>query len=66
MDKNLASHLKSFGINVEDQQKTEKTMLELNVSFNLNLTLSKTIEEGRKLLPVFGEGLTGLENLGNS
>ena len=66
MDENLALHLNSFGIKVQEQQKTEKTMLELNLSFNLNLTLSKTIEEGRKLLPVFGEGLTGLENLGNS
>lgn len=66
MDENLAIHLNSFGIKVEEQLKTEKTMLELNLSFNLNLTLSKTIEEGRKLFPVFGEGLTGLENLGNS
>lgn len=33
---------------------------------NLNLTLSKIIEEGKQLTPLFGPGLTGLENLGNS
>ena len=46
--------------------KTEKTTTELNLDANLNLTLSKVIEEGKQLIPVFGPGNTGMENLGNS
>jgi len=30
------------------------------------LTLSKVIEDGKVLVPVFGPDLTGMENLGNS
>ena len=41
-------------------------MGELNLEANLNLTLSKVLEEGKQLTPVFGPGLTGMENLGNS
>jgi len=48
------------------QQKTEKTMTEMNLEFNLNLTLSKTIEDGKVLVPIYGEGYTGMENIGNS
>jgi len=33
---------------------------------NLNLTLSSVIERGRKITPLFGEGFTGMQNLGNS
>jgi ubiquitin carboxyl-terminal hydrolase 5/13 len=33
---------------------------------NLNLTLSKIVEEGRTLTKLYGPGFTGLENLGNS
>lgn len=38
----------------------------MNLEANLNLTLSKVLEEGKTLVPVFGPGLTGMENLGNS
>ena len=55
-----------FGIDIAKAVKTESTMTELNLQANLNLTLSKVLEEGKKLTPVFGPGLTGLENLGNS
>ena len=37
-----------------------------NLEANLNLTLSKVLEEGKVLVPHFGPGFTGLENLGNS
>ena len=33
---------------------------------NLNLTLSKIVEDGRILTKLYGPGFTGLENLGNS
>lgn len=38
----------------------------MNLELNINVTLSSVIEEGRQLNPVFGEGFTGLSNLGNS
>jgi ubiquitin carboxyl-terminal hydrolase 5/13 len=39
---------------------------EINIENNLALTLSKVLEEGKVLVPVFGEGLTGMQNLGNT
>ena len=66
LDDKLAEHLAVLGIDVSTQVKTEKTMAELNLDANLNLTLSKVLEEGKQLIPVFGPGLTGMENLGNS
>jgi len=39
---------------------------EMDLELNLNFTLSKILEEGKELIPLFGPGLTGLENLGNS
>lgn len=56
----------NFGINIAKLEKTEKTMAELNLQINLNLTLSSVIEAGRKISPVFGPGFTGMQNLGNS
>jgi ubiquitin carboxyl-terminal hydrolase 5/13 len=38
----------------------------MELKANLNLTLSKVIEEGKVLIPVFGQDLTGMENLGNT
>jgi len=66
LDDKLAEHLAVFGIDMGTQVKTEKSMAEMNLEANLNLTLSKVLEEGKTLVPVFGPGLTGMENLGNS
>ena len=65
-DEFLAKHLKNFGIDISTQKKTDKTVSEMNLDFNINFTLSKTIEEGKVLTPLYGEGFTGLENIGNS
>ena len=65
-DPKLAEHMAVFGIDIAKSVKTEATMTELNLQANLNLTLSKVLEEGKQLTPVFGPGLTGMENLGNS
>ena len=65
-DEYLPDHLKNLGIDINTQKKTDKTVTEMNLSFNLNFTLSKTIEEGKVLTPLYGPGFTGLENLGNS
>lgn len=66
IDNNLAPHLKHFGINVVDLSKTEKSMTELQLEQNLKFDFSITGEDGKDLEPVFGPGLTGLCNLGNS
>ena len=66
LDGNLKQHLASFGILVQNLVKTEKTIAEIELEYNINLTLSKAIEEGRILTPRYGPGYTGLENLGNS
>ncbi|EIN03471.1 ubiquitin carboxyl-terminal hydrolase 14 [Punctularia strigosozonata HHB-11173 SS5] len=65
-DPSLAAHLASFGINVAAQTKTEKSMTELQIEHNLKYDFSLTDESGKALEPVFGPGLTGLSNLGNS
>jgi len=41
-------------------------MTEMNLEFNLNFTLSKTIEDGKILPPIYGPEYTGIENMGNS
>jgi len=51
---------------MENMQKTEKTMTELNLEMNLNFSLSTSFEKGVRLEPIFGEDLTGLFNIGNS
>ncbi|KAA1476327.1 ubiquitin carboxyl-terminal hydrolase 14 [Dentipellis sp. KUC8613] len=66
LDPELALHLATFGINVEIQTKTEKSMTELQIEHNLKFDFSLTDESGKALEPVFGPGLTGLANLGNS
>ncbi|KAJ3123821.1 hypothetical protein HK098_001611 [Nowakowskiella sp. JEL0407] len=65
VDPKLATHLRNFGINIESQQKTERTITELNLEFQ-NFQFGMTNEEGKLLEPVFGPGFTGLSNLGNS
>ena len=46
--------------------KTEKSMTELQIEQNLKYDFSLTGDDGKALEPVFGKGLTGLANLGNS
>ena len=62
----LPEHLAHFGILVDKMVKTQKTILEMNIDLNMNLQLSRTMEEGKVLQNVCGKGLTGLQNLGNS
>lgn len=66
LDPELAAHLGALGIDIAVQKKTEKTIEEQNLEVNLNLTLSKVLEDGKTLTPVFGAYNTGMENLGNS
>ncbi|KAI9924492.1 hypothetical protein MW887_006764 [Aspergillus wentii] len=65
-DPDLASHLSHWGINLMGREKTEKSLMEMQVEHNLKWDFSMTTEDGHELVPVFGPGFTGLANLGNS
>ncbi|CAG8814205.1 26649_t:CDS:2, partial [Racocetra persica] len=56
----------NFGINVASQQKTEKSMTELQIEQNQLFNWSMETKDGKKLDPLFGPGYTGIKNLGNS
>ena len=66
VDESLAEHLAHWGIILADRQKTEKSLTEMQIEQNLRWEFSMTTEDGKELRPLFGPGLTGLKNLGNS
>lgn len=66
IDPELANHLAHWGIFLAGREKTEKSLMEMQVEHNLQWEFSMTTEDGRELTPVFGPGFTGLTNLGNS
>ncbi|KAL3457750.1 hypothetical protein BJX64DRAFT_280428 [Aspergillus heterothallicus] len=65
-DPDLATHLAHWGIKLAGREKTEKSLMELQVEQNMKWDFSMTTEDGHELNPIFGQGLTGLSNLGNS
>ena len=65
-DPELANHLARWGINIAERQKTEKSLTEMQIEQNLKWDFSMTTEDGKELQPLFGKGLTGLRNIGNS
>ena len=66
IDTELSAHLAHWGINIADRQKTEKSVMEMQIEQNLRWEFSMTTEDGREMKPLFGKGFTGLKNLGNS
>ncbi|KAJ3497993.1 hypothetical protein NLG97_g1470 [Lecanicillium saksenae] len=66
IDENLGPHLAHWGIMLADREKTEKSLTEMQIEQNLRWDFSMTTEDGKELKPLFGPGLTGLKNLGNS
>lgn len=62
----LASTLKSFGIDISTATKSEKSLIELNLETNKTWQFNLDGTDGELLSPVFGPGLTGMKNLGNS
>lgn len=66
IDPDLGPHLAHWGINLMSREKTEKSLMEMQVEHNLKWDFSMTNEDGHELTPVFGPGFTGLRNLGNS
>lgn len=65
-DIDLAQHLAHWGINVADRKKTEMSLTEMQIEQNLRWEFSMTSDDGKELIPLFGQGLTGIKNLGNS
>ncbi|KAI5284786.1 hypothetical protein KEM54_001072 [Ascosphaera aggregata] len=65
IDTNLAAHLAHWGINISEQEKTEKSLVELQIEQNLKWDFSMTAD-GQEAEPLYGPGFTGLKNLGNS
>lgn len=65
-DPELATHLAHWGIDIRGREKTEKSLMEMQVEHNLRWDFSMTKEDGQELSPIFGPGFTGLTNLGNS
>ena len=66
-DPHLAQHLAHFGINITSLTKTDKSMAEIEIDMNQRIGEWATLtESGSKLVPVYGPGYTGLENLGNT
>lgn len=66
IDPDLASHLAHWGINILAREKTEKSLMEMQVEHNLKWDFAMTTQDGHELTPVTGQGFTGLTNLGNS
>uniref|UniRef100_A0A3B4CS52 Ubiquitin carboxyl-terminal hydrolase n=1 Tax=Pygocentrus nattereri TaxID=42514 RepID=A0A3B4CS52_PYGNA len=67
LDSKLAEHLSHFGIDMMTMEKTERTMTELEIAVNQRVGEWEVIQEsGATLRPLWGPGLTGMKNLGNS
>ncbi|KAK3291447.1 uncharacterized protein B0H64DRAFT_246030 [Chaetomium fimeti] len=66
VDEDLGAHLENWGIILAERQKTEKSLTEMQIEQNLRWEFSMTTDDGKELTPLFGPGLTGLKNLGNS
>ncbi|KAG0247981.1 hypothetical protein BG011_000665 [Mortierella polycephala] len=65
-DEQLGVHLAQFGIKVENQQKSIKSLTELSLEQNQNFNFNMFTEDGKSFEPLFGPGYTGFKNLGNS
>lgn len=66
-DPNLIQHLAHWGINVGQLEKTEKSMIELELDLNKKIgEWGILCESASNLKPIAGPGLTGMRNMGNS
>jgi ubiquitin carboxyl-terminal hydrolase 5/13 len=65
-DDNLTEHLAVLGIRIESQKKTEKTMVEMTLDYNLNFSLGRLVDNSEKSIKMYGPEYTGMNNIGNS
>ncbi|XP_055311521.1 ubiquitin carboxyl-terminal hydrolase 5 [Sitodiplosis mosellana] len=64
---NLIEHLAHFGIKTNQLEKTDKSMIELELDLNQRIgEWSILTESSSNLEPISGPGYTGMKNLGNS
>lgn len=67
LDPFLQQHLAHFGIRTAQLEKTEKSMVELELALNERIgEWSILTESATQLEPIAGPGYTGMRNLGNS
>jgi len=66
LDDQLVEHLANWGVDIAGRVKTEKSVTEMQLEHNLTYDFSMTTADGQELRALFGAGLTGLKNLGNS
>lgn len=66
VDPNLSAHLANWGIHLADVVVTEKSLTEMQLDLQYKYSFNMSKSTGEPLPPVFGPGLTGLQNLGNS
>ena len=66
VDPELQTHLKHWGIDIKEVVQTEKSLAEMQLDLQYKYSFNMSTSTGEPLEPVFGEGLTGLQNLGNS
>jgi ubiquitin carboxyl-terminal hydrolase 5/13 len=66
LDPELARHLSHWGIDVMQLQRTDKSLIEMELEANLKFDWSKIVDGDETLTPVSGPGLKGLKNLGSS
>ncbi|XP_034176888.1 ubiquitin specific protease 5 [Osmia lignaria lignaria] len=66
-DPYLVSHLAHWGINIGQMEKSDKSMVELELDLNQRFGEWVALQEAAsKLTPLYGPEYTGLANLGNS
>lgn len=66
-DPYLKQHLAHFGIKIQDMEKTDKSMAEMEIDVNQKYgEWAALCESENKLEPIVGPGYTGMENLGNT
>ncbi|KFB47436.1 AGAP012248-PA-like protein [Anopheles sinensis] len=66
-DPHLVKHLAHWGINVGQLEKTEKSMIELELDLNQRIgEWGLLCESASQLKPIAGPGYTGMKNLGNT
>jgi len=67
LDPLLEKHLAHFGIKVGECEKTDKSMVEMEIDMNARIgEWAILTESGSKLVPLCGPSRTGLHNLGNT
>lgn len=62
----LANLLKTFGIDISSFVRTEKSLTELQIEQNIQWDFKMAGDGNQECKPIFGPGLTGFKNLGNS